>query len=195
MSVSPEKAQAAQLGWRIHLSESRFRSDVFQVRQDVLEVNGEERSYSYVERPAAVIIVPVTPAGQIVTVRQYRYPIDEWCIEVPAGGTHDTGDESLREVALSELREEVGGTPETLSHVESFYTSPSLTTEKCHVFFAENVRLIAKPQTETTEEIEIELRSAAEITHMARSGQMKNAPCALAILICEPLLRSRGYLE
>lgn len=54
------------------------------------------------------MIVPITKAGEMVLLRQYRYAVDEWCLEVPAGGTHDSGDASLEEVARKELREEVG---------------------------------------------------------------------------------------
>ena len=161
----------------------------------VLEVKGKEQSYSFVERPAAVIIVPVTSDGKIVTARQYRYPIDEWCVEIPAGGTHDTGAESLRQVARDELRQQVGGMAETLTHVGRFYTSPSLTTEKCHMFLTDNVTLTRRAEREPTEEIRTEPKPAREVMEEVRSGKIKNAPCALAVLLGEPLLRERGYLD
>jgi ADP-ribose pyrophosphatase len=190
-----EKPNAARLGWHVRSSQMCFDRDVFQVREDALEVNRKQNSYAFVVRPAAVIIVPVSGEGKIITLRQYRYPIDEWCVEVPAGGTHDTGDESLQQVAREELRQEVGATAEMFTHVTSFYTSPSLTSENCHVFLAEKVRLTKKPETETTEEIRIELRAVTEVLELARQGKMKNGPCALAVLLCEPLLRQRKYIS
>lgn len=193
-SAGKEKPNAAGLGWELKASDVPFEREVFSVQEDCLEIGNEQQRYAYIVRPEAVIIVPVTARGEIVMVRQYRYPIDEWCLEVPAGGTHDTGGESLEEVVRDELREEIGGTAKTLTHVGTFYTSPSLTSEKCHVFLAEKVVLEKKPDRETTEKIEIELRPVSQVVSLVRSGEMKTAPCALAVLLCEPLLRQRGYL-
>jgi len=129
-----------------------------------------------------------------VTVRQFRYPVDEWCLEVPAGGTHDTGDQPLEDVVRKELREEIGATCGALTQVGSFYTAPSSSTERCHVFLAENVDVVREPDTEPSEEIEVRLFPADEVVEMARTGKMKDSPCTLAVLWCEPLLRERGYL-
>jgi ADP-ribose pyrophosphatase len=194
MNKLEEKPNAAALGWKVRANKIPFHGEVFDVREDTLAVDGREKTYAYVARPEAVVVVPVTPDGQIVTVRQYRYPTDQWCIEVPAGGTHDTGDESLAKVARDELEQEVGATAETLTHIASFYTSPSLTTEMCHVFLADNVRLDRKPDAETTEEIEVQAYPAGEVLRMAREGEMKTAPCALGVLLCEPALRRLGFV-
>jgi ADP-ribose pyrophosphatase len=189
-----EKRNAAKLRWRVRSHKTPFRCEVFEISQDDLEIDGKDKSYAYVVRPEAVVIVPVTDKGDIVVLKQYRYPVDQWCLEVPAGGTHDTGDESLERVARDELREEVGATAGVLTRIGSFYTSPSLTTEKCHVFLGESVCLTNAPERETTEAIKLEVRPAAQVLALAREGKMKTAPCALAVLMCESALRQRGYL-
>ena len=190
-----EKPNAAVLGWRVRKSETPFENKTFSLRVDTIDLpEGKETDYGYLDRAPAVIIVPVTRDGDIVLVRQYRYPVDDWCVEVPAGGTHDTGDESLEEVARKELREEVGATCGALTNVGFFFSAPSLTNEKCHVFLAENVELTRQPDSEPTEEIKIQLAPPDRVLEMARSGQMKNSPCALAVLWCEPRLRERGYI-
>ena len=183
------------MGWSLQAGKTTFQCETFDVHQDELEVSGHRQNYAYLVSQPAVIIVPVTPSGEIVTLRQYRYPVDEWCIETPAGGTHDTGDKSLEDVARDELREEIGGTAEIWSEVGAFYTTPSVTTEKCHVFLAENVQLEQNPDREATEKIKIEPRPAAEVIRLAQQGKMQTAPCALAVLMCAPILRERGYLE
>lgn len=189
------KPNAEALGWTITEANCPYQNKVLKVRADNIQFrDGRQIEYAYIERSPAVIIVPVTRDGQIVTLRQYRYPVDEWCIEVPAGGTQDTGDESLEDVALKELREEVGVVSAALTSVGFFYSTPSLTDERCHVFLAENVELTEKPRTEVSEEIMIDLVDANKAMELARTGKMKNSPCALALLLCEPTLRDRGYL-
>jgi ADP-ribose pyrophosphatase len=138
------------------------------------------------------VIVPVTATGEIVLLKQYRYPIDEWCLEVPAGGMHDSGGCSLEEVARKELREEVGAEAGTLAYVTFFYSASALTDEKCHVYLAEGVTLRNKPEREGSESIETKLVPADEAIRLARTGAIKTAPCALALLLCEPLLVSRS---
>ena len=189
MSANKEKPNGAKAGWKLLESSTRFENDILRLREDQVELDGGKKTgYAYLERDEAVIVVPVTKSGEIVLLKQYRYPVDEWCLEVPAGGTHDTGDAALEEVARKELREEVGGTAKSLTYVTFFYSANSLTDEKCHVFLAQGVELSKKPKTESSESIETELVSVEKAVELARSGALKTGPCALALLLCEPLL-------
>jgi ADP-ribose pyrophosphatase len=136
-----------------------------------------------------VIIVPVSQEGEIILLNQYRYPVDDWCLEVPAGGTHDANGASLEEVARKELREEIGGTAESLRYVTFFYSANAFSDEKCHVFLAQGVEISQEPDREQSESIRMQRLPAGEVFELARRGEMKTAPCALAVLLCEPLLR------
>lgn len=188
MASNESKPNGAKAGWRLRGSETRFENAIFRLREDEVEVGEKTTKYGYVERDEAVVVVPVTTAGEIVMLKQYRYPVDEWCLEIPAGGTHDACEEALEEVARKELREEIGGTAKSLRYVDFFYSAPSLTDEKCHVFLAEGVELTKEQKTESTESIEVQLVPAAEAIALAQNGRMKTAQCALALLLCAPLL-------
>jgi ADP-ribose pyrophosphatase len=189
MGAEKGKPNGAKAGWKFLGSETRFENEVFRLRQDEVELEGGKKiEFAYVERDEAVIIVPVTKDGQMVMLKQYRYAVDEWCLEVPAGGTHDTKGASLEEVARKELHEEVGATAEKLSYIDFFFTANSLTDEKCHVFLAEGVVLSKEQNTEASETIKVQLVPVAHAFELARSGAMKTAPCALAVLLCEPHL-------
>jgi ADP-ribose pyrophosphatase len=185
------KPNGVKAGWQLIDSRRCFENEVCALRNDRVEVNGEELDYAYLERAEAVIIVPVTPEGKIVLLKQYRYPVDEWCLEVPAGGTHDTGESALEEVARKELHEEIGATAEKLTYVTFFYTANAFSNEKCHVFLAEGVTLSKKPDREETESIKMQLLPAREAIDLARRAAMKSGPCALAVLLCEPLLKEQ----
>ena len=189
MSAQHEKPNGAEAGWQFRRREVRFENDIYCLREDDVELEGGKKiKYAYLERDEAVIIVPVTSAGEVVLLKQYRYPVDEWCLEVPAGGTHDSGEASLEEVVRKELREEVGATAKSLTHVGFFYSANSMSDEKCHVYLAEGVELSKEQQTETSEEIKVQLVAVEKAIELARSGAMKTGPCALAVLLCEPLL-------
>jgi ADP-ribose pyrophosphatase len=188
--ASTQKPNGENAGWKLLGSNTRFENKIFRLREDQVELEGGKKTdYAYFERDQAVIVVPVTSAGEIVMLKQYRYPVDEWCLEVPAGGTHDTGDTDLEEVVRKELREEVGGTAKSLTYVTFFYSANAMSDEKCHVFLAEGVELEKKPKTESTESIETQLVPVEKALELARSGAVKTGPCALALLLCEPLLK------
>ena len=191
-----EKPVGAKAGWRRRETEYPFRNDNFALRNDVVELpNGKRTGYAYLERPEAVIIVPITTAREMVLIKQYRYTVDEWCYEVPAGGTHDKPNEELEEVAREELREEVGGTEGRFTYVDFFFSAVSTTDEKCHVYLAEDVDLSKSNEQEAGESIEIELMPVQQALEFVRAGKMKDTQCALAVLLCQPLLRERGYLK
>ena len=190
MGSNGDKPRGGRAGWKFLGSKTRFENKIFRVRQDEVELEGGEKmEYAYVERDEAVVIVPITTNREMVMLRQYRYAVDEWCLEVPAGGMHDTGDASPEEVVRKELREEVGATAEKLTYVDFFFSADAITDEKCHVYLAEGVQLSKEPKKEPSETIETQLVPIAEALELARRGAMKTAQCALAVLLCEPLLR------
>jgi ADP-ribose pyrophosphatase len=132
--------------------------------------------------------VPVTPDGRIILIRQYRHPVREWCVEVPAGS--DDGDPL--ETAIRELREEIGGIAGRIVPVASYFPASAHLTHRGHVFVAFDV------ETGDVEHESTELMSAFAVpldlaVDMARRGEIDDTQSALAILASEPLIRR--YLD
>ena len=88
-------------------SETVFEGRVIGLRVDAVRLpNGRSGVREVVEHDESVVIVPVTGDGEVLLVRQYRYPVGEAILEAPAGGV-DAG-ETPHECARRELREETG---------------------------------------------------------------------------------------
>jgi len=190
---SHDHPEAENLGWSLTSSQMAYESKMVRLREDSLEVPGAgERKFAYMLRGAAVIIVPVTAEQEMILVRQYRYPVDEFCYEVPAGTALDVKDKSLEEVAAKELKEEIGATFQTLERIGSFYSNNAMMDEECHVFLALGVKRPDAPQPEPMEKIEIHQMPIGKAMHLVRSGQMKTGPSALAVLLCETRLKELG---
>jgi ADP-ribose pyrophosphatase len=186
------KPIGAQVGWHRRETEIVFRNPTFKLRKDDIELpDGTQMPLAYMMRPDAVIIVPVSPTGQMILINQYRYAIDQWSLELPAGGTHDKPNDSLEEVARSELLEEVGGTCESMKYIGFFFSAASLTDEKCHVFLADGVTL-SEAAREASETIKVKPVPISEAVEWARSGEIKDGQSALALLLCEPFLREQS---
>jgi ADP-ribose pyrophosphatase len=163
-----------------------WHSQWYALRQDRLrDAKGSEFTYTIVDHPGAAWVVPVTNDREVVLIHQYRYPVDDWCYEVPAGGLGPRGDPEGS--ACRELLEEVGGKAAHLRKVGRFYTSNGVSSEVAYVYLATGVEL-GIAQREPTELMEVCLVTAQEAVRMAREGEITDGPSALALLWCEPLL-------
>ena len=172
--------------WETLDSRYLWKSGWYNLRQDRLRTPaGHEFTYTIVDHPGAVWVVPVTTDGQVVLIWQYRYPVDDWCYEVPAGGL--SPDLTPEEVAQRELLEEVGGRAADLRYVGRFYTSNGISNEVAYVYLATDVEL-GEALREPTELMELWLVPVKEALRMAREGEITDGPSALALLWCETLL-------
>lgn len=160
----------------------------YQIRQDeILTPQGRPARYNVIEKPASVWILPVTSDGNIVLIRNYRYTVDKWCWEIPAG--NQTTGMSVRETAVKELKEEVGGNTDHMEFVGQFYAAVGICNEVSHLFMATGVTL-GEPNHELTEIMEIHCKPVSEALTMARTNQFQSGPSALALFLCEERLRS-----
>ncbi|RNL48910.1 NUDIX hydrolase [Paraeggerthella hongkongensis] len=117
--------------------------------------------------PDAVSIAPQTPDGKLLLIREFRYPLNSWCIAFPAG-LMEPG-ESLAECVDRELREETGYALRTNLGAQAIdplpqagFSSTGLTDETVHVVFAQ-VEKAADAQPEPTELIEPFLLDIADV--------------------------------
>ncbi|ACZ40322.1 MAG: NUDIX hydrolase [Sphaerobacter thermophilus] len=195
MTETTDKPVARGLGWRTVATRRPFTTPWIRLRQDDIAIGDEQITYTYLDQPPGVFVVPVTGDRRVVLIRQYRYPVDAWCLEVPAGGTHDRPGVPLADLAREELLEEVGGTCATIERIGSFHPSVTHSAQECHVFLALGVELGHTPRHEATERIEILPVPVGEALHLARTGRIADGQSALALLLCEERLRQRGYLD
>jgi ADP-ribose pyrophosphatase len=165
-----------------------WQSRWYNVRQDQLRApDGSEFTYTIIEKPRAVWIVPVTVDGRVVLIEQYRYPIGIWCLEIPSGNVEPGVD--VWAMAARELHEEIGGIAGRIIPVTEFYTMNGIGDELAHVFLALDV-VLGETAREATEHIELIEVSVGEALHMAWSGAIKDGPSALAILLCAAALEA-----
>ncbi len=159
----------------------------YEVRQDEIEnAEGVRGQYNVVQKAPAVFVVPLTGAGEVVLIDTYRYTVDDWCLEVPAGRPKP-GD-SLEDGARAELREETGGVARALDYAGWFYSANGIANEVCHVFVASDV-VLGTTEHEPFEAIELRPMALDEALGRAHRGEIRDGPSALALLLCEPRLQ------
>jgi ADP-ribose pyrophosphatase len=115
-----------------------------------------------VKHPRACAVVPITPQGDVLLVRQLREAVREELVEIPAGILEDG--ESTAACAARELLEETGYRATKLQHLSTVYTTPGFTDERIELFRAtaepigdpseEAVRVVTMPLSEALAAIE-----------------------------------------
>ena len=119
--------------------------------------------------PGCVVINPRTDSGKYVLVKQYRFPLEKWIWEFPAGGREP--DETLPAAAKRELMEEIGMKPGRLKKLLAFYPTPGVSGEQMHVFLATQLKAATAPKDED-EEFEIGEFSLQELGRMIRRNEI-----------------------
>ncbi len=161
-------------------SERVFNGRLVKVRVDAVRLpSGREATREVVEHPGAVAILPVTEAGKLILVRQFRYAVGKNLLEVPAG-TREPG-EPDEETARRELHEEVGLAAKTIELLARFFISPGWCNEELVAYRATGLREIGA-QPEQDEDLEIVEVDPADVPALIASGEIGDAKTITAIL-------------
>ncbi|MGH2453238.1 MAG: NUDIX domain-containing protein [bacterium] len=147
---------------------------------EVRLADGRTAQREIVDHPGAAVVVPLTDAGEVLMVRQYRYAVGEPLLEVPAG-TLEPGEEALA-CARRELIEEVGAEAARWDLLAVLYPSPGVLTEVMHLFLAR--RLTEGPPRGTEEEDLAPQRLTLEdAVARVRRGDIRDAKSVAGLLL------------
>jgi len=106
------------------------------VRIDTVRMpDGSTADREVVDHVDAVAAVPLLDDGDVLLLRQYRHPLGQYVLEIPAG-IMDVDGEAPIDTARRELAEEIGMQATDLRPLTSFANSAGWCTEHTHVFLA-----------------------------------------------------------
>lgn len=147
------------------------------IRVEVESWDGHD--YEVVRHPGAAAVLPVTPHGDLLLVRQFRPALRQVLVEIPAGLLDVNGEDALT-CAARELFEETGYRHTSLEFLGGIYTSAGFTDEFIHLFLA---RTEAEPVGAPETGIELLRKPFEEMVGAARAGWVRDAKTALALLL------------
>lgn len=153
--------------------------------RDRLGGGGGAHEYLYLAVPRAVFVVAVTGDGDLLLVRQYRHPVRDWTLEVPAGSVEEG--EDPRAAAARELAEEAGARGGQWRHLGTFFSSSAHLSLRSDAFLATGVE-VGPARPEPGEEVDLVRLPVAEALRRARAGEMVEGQTALSVLLAAPYL-------
>ena len=138
--------------------------------------DGKTTFREYIVHPGAVMVIPLLTDDQshtrIVLERQFRYPVGQVMIELPAGKRD--GQEDLLLCAQRELREETGYTATQWAHAGVLHPCISYSTEYIDIWFAKGLQA-GPSQLDAGEFLDVFSASTDEFFAWCRDGRITDA--------------------
>ena len=150
------------------------------VRVDTVETaNGRTSTRDIVEHADCIAVIALDADDNILLVKQFRKPIEQELLEIPAGGI-DEGEDPVTAVER-EMREETGYFPKRVERLGGFYSTPGYCSEYLYLYLATDLipsRLFA----EDTEGIEVIRVPVTEIRELVKQGKIQDAKSIAGLL-------------
>lgn len=135
-----------------------------------------------IRHPGSVVLIPVTDAGEIILVRQYRHAIGRWVWELPAGSLKKNEDPD--KAAVRECHEEIGLVPGTIERLGALYPTPGYCDEEMVFYRASGLRAPAageSAQPDEDEDIESRPFTPEQIGSMIAAGEIVDMKTVAAL--------------
>jgi ADP-ribose pyrophosphatase len=155
-----------------------FQGKIISLQVDEVELaNGARATREIVKHPGAVAVIAIVD-GKLLTVEQYRKPLNRFLVEIPAGKLD--GGEDPADAAKRELKEETGYSCDNITLLHSMATSPGFADEVVHLYVAEGLKA-GEAQPDEDEFLGIEALTMEEAERYVAQGRISDAKTLLAV--------------
>jgi ADP-ribose pyrophosphatase len=149
-----------------------YDGKVFDIDRDKVRMpNGRTVTVDVVRHPKSVVLIPVPEPGHVILIRQYRYAVNAFLWELPAGSV-DKG-ESPEQAARRECHEEIGKVPATIVRLAAMFPTPGYCDEEMVFFRVSSLEEPTEPAAmDEDEDIEARTFELREARDMIRRGEI-----------------------
>ena len=167
-------------------SQTIASGSVLTVKSDEVRLpNGNISQREYVTHPGAVVVVAILSNGHVVLEKQFRYPLHQVFIELPAGKI-DAG-EAILATGQRELFEETGYSAS--DWIKLGYQHPCIgySNEVIHMYLALGLSA-GEHQRDEDESLEVFDASFEDCLSMIQNGQITDGKTIIALFMAEKYL-------
>ncbi len=141
--------------------------------------NGREATMDVVRHPASVILLPLPDPGRVILVRQYRYAVDRWIWELPAGNVEPGEDPEA--AARRECAEETGWTAGRVERIGAWYPSPGYCDEVMIFYRLTELTATDRLALDADEVLEPKVFTLDEAQRLTAEGPVADMKTALGL--------------
>ncbi|HPN38957.1 MAG TPA: NUDIX hydrolase [Melioribacteraceae bacterium] len=128
------------MNYKVTDSEILHYGKVFDLKVDTLIYDSGNKGIREIAvHKGGAVVVPITNEGKIVFVKQFRYPLQKFLLELPAGKLEENEDPYV--CAERELTEETGYISTNIKPLGKIYTTPGFCTELLHIYLATSLTM------------------------------------------------------
>ena len=154
--------------------------------------DGSTDTLEIIRHPGGAGTVALNQSGQVCLIRQYRYAVDDWLWEIPAGRIE--GGEEPQFTAQRELGEEAGISAQEWLPIGSIFPSPGICDERIYLYLARNLSSIDMAH-EPSEIIEVHWVPLSESISWIRAGEIVDAKTVIALFCSQAYLAENSLVN
>ena len=171
-------------------SEVLAEGDFLTVKKDIVSLaNGNISQREYVMHPGAVVIVPLLANGNVLLERQFRYPLQQVFIELPAGKIDP--DEDVLKTGQRELLEETGYSAQKWVKLGVQHPCIGYSNEVIHVYLATNLAA-GRHQRDEDEMLEVFDVKLEQCLEMIQNQEITDSKTIVALFLADKYLQKNG---
>lgn len=167
-------------------SEKVYSGKILSVKVNTVELPDQKYSKREIIVHDNAVVIISEFEDKILMLKQYRISVDKEIYEVPAGMIEH--DESPKDAAIRELREETGYLASNIEYLTEFYSTPGFCTEKLTLFYAKDLEFVGQDLDED-ENLEVILMPIDEALKLIELGEIMDAKTISAILFYDKFKR------
>lgn len=175
-----------------HATKTVYRGRVITVVQDTIgTADGRRIRMDVVRHRGSVVLVPQPTPKDVILIRQYRYVLDRWIWELPAGSL-DEGESPARG-ARRECAEETGWHPRTLVRLGAYYPTPGFCDEKLTFYACRDLVRPRRPAAhDPDEQIDARTITLEEAWRMVETGDIIDLKTVAGLGMVSGRIPTRG---
>ena len=171
-------------------SETLAQGDFLTIKKDIVSLaNGNISQREYVMHPGAVVIVPLLANGNVLLERQFRYPLQQVFIELPAGKIDP--DEDVLKTGQRELLEETGYSAQKWVKLGVQHPCIGYSNEVIHVYLATNLAA-GRHQRDEDEMLEVFDVKLEQCLEMIQNQEITDSKTIVALFLADKYLQKNG---
>ena len=160
---------------------SLFKGRIIEVKKDkFLLENGKETTREVVVHHGGVCIAAIDEQDNILLVKQFRYPMQQVTLEVPAGKLEKGEDPA--DCGKRELREEAGRTCGKYTSLGKLFPTPAYDTEVIHMYLAQELSAPEEQELDEGEFLDVTELPLEEAVQMVMNNEIPDAKTQIALL-------------